>query len=322
MTHSKLTNRIHLAPASQHSSRNGTTVDTFLIHHQASTNSAATESDMVNATKDVSANYIITNEGELVLIVDEDRRAHTSGSRYDGGKGAQWDRRSITVEIENETAAPDWKISAKAIQTAARLLADLRKRRKITNTLGHRDLWERFRASYPTFCPGPDTVAKIVNAADALTKGGTSTPAAPKPAAASGTGYAGVKLGSNDAKAAANRVDRWVKAPGGEAGAPYWPEGPLMQRIQNILKARGRYDGVTDGVGATKTAKAIQETLNVSELNGVRPYVKTAVDGKLGRNNAYGVQHYARKHGDYTGDIDGDPRVNSWIGFALGLERP
>jgi len=206
MTHSKLTNRIHLAPASQHSSRNGTTVDTFLIHHQASTNSAATESAMVNATKDVSANYIITNEGELVLIVDEDRRAHTSGSRYDGGRGAQWDRRSITVEIENETGAPDWKISEKAIQKAARLLVDLRRRRKVTNALGHRDLWERFRASYPTFCPGPDTVAKIVNAADALTKGGTSTPAAApakttaqvsKPATTTGTTTPVIDLGKD-----------------------------------------------------------------------------------------------------------------------------
>lgn len=298
MTHSKLTNRIHLAPASQHSSRNGTTVDTFLIHHQASTNSAATESDMVNATKDVSANYIITNEGELVLIVDEDRRAHTSGSRYDGGKGAQWDRRSITVEIENETAAPDWKISAKAIQTAARLLTDLRKRRKITNVFGHRDLWERFRASYATFCPGPDTVAKIVNAADALTKGSTSTPAAPKPAA------------SKPAAAPAKRSS-WSAVSFGiaevEATKDQW------KTIQSWLRKLGRYDGPADGVPGRETWKGIQRT--VTRYG----YYSGPIDGEPGVNTAKGMQSYARDGGGYTGPVDGILGPNSWRGFVKRL---
>jgi len=293
MTHSKLTNRIHLAPASQHSSRNGTTVDTFLIHHQASTNSAATESDMVNATKDVSANYIITNEGELVLIVDEDRRAHTSGSRYDGGKGAQWDRRSITVEIENETAAPDWKISAKAIKTAARLLTDLRKRRKITNVLGHRDLWERFRASYPTFCPGPDTVAKIVNAADALTKGGTSTPAASKPAAAPAkrSSWSAMSFGIAEVEAT---KDQW-------------------KTIQRWLKKLGRYNGDVDGVPGQQTWKGIQTTVKKYG------YYSGPVDGEPGTYTAKGMQMYARDGGGYKGRIDGKLGPKSWAGFVKRL---
>lgn len=291
MTHSKLTNRIHLAPASQHSSRNGTTVDTFLIHHQASTNSAATESDMVNATKDVSANYIITNEGELVLIVDEDRRAHTSGSRYDGGRGAQWDRRSITVEIENETGAPDWKISAKAIQKAARLLTDLRKRRKITNVLGHRDLWERFRASYATFCPGPDTVAKIVNAADALTKGSTSTPAASKPAATPArTSWEATAFGI-----------------GTTATKAQW------KTIQSWLKRLGRYDGPADGVPGRETWKGIQRTITRYG------YYSGPIDGEPGTNTAKGMQKYAARGGGYTGLIDGVLGPNSWAGFVKRL---
>lgn len=293
MTHSKLTNRIHLAPASQHSSRNGTTVDTFLIHHQASTNSAATESAMVNATKDVSANYIITNEGELVLIVDEDRRAHTSGSRYDGGRGAQWDRRSITVEIENETGAPDWKISAKAIKTAARLLVDLRKRRKVTKVFGHRDLWERFRASYPTFCPGPDTVAKIVNAADALTKGGTSTPAASKPAAAPAkrSSWSAMSFGIAEV----------------EATKAQW------KTIQKWLKKLGRYDGPVDGVPGQNTWKGIQTTVKKYG------YYDGPVDGEPGTYTAKGMQMYARDGGGYKGRIDGKLGKNSWAGFVKRL---
>ena len=111
-------------------------------------------------------------------------------------------------------------------------------------------------------------------------------------------------------------------APGGEPGAPNWPVGALMTRIQTALANRGRYDGLIDGIGGEKTAKGIQITLNVSETNGINEFVPTPVDGKLGINNAYGVQKYGKRFGDYTGDIDGDPLVNSWSSFALGLERP
>lgn len=160
MTHSPLTNQIRLSK--QFSSRNGVRVDTFLIHHQAGTNDDAVIAAMVSGSKQVSANYTISNEGRLTCVVDEDFRAWTSGSTTDGGKGAAWDRRSITVEIENESGAPEWRISAAAIDTAARLLIDLRKRYPIANVLGHRDLWTRFGASYPTFCPGPETLARIL----------------------------------------------------------------------------------------------------------------------------------------------------------------
>lgn len=110
----------------------------------------------------------------------------------------------------------------------------------------------------------------------------------------------------------------------GLPGAPMWPVGSMMARVQRALKARGRYSGPADGVGGPMTARGIQTTLNHSRQNGVRrdQFVQTDVDGILGRNNAYGIQYYAQKHGDYTGPIDGDPRENSWASFALGLERP
>lgn len=159
MVYSKLTNQVE---TSAQSSKRVSKVDTFLIHHQAGTNDDAVIAAMVNGTKGVSANYTISNEGRITCVVPEERRAWTSGSSYDDGRGAAWDHRSITVEIENESAAPDWNISDKALQAAANLLNDLRSRYTIKNVLGHRDLWDRFGASYATFCPGPDTVASIV----------------------------------------------------------------------------------------------------------------------------------------------------------------
>ncbi len=160
MTHSPLTNQIRLSP--QYSSRQGVQIDTFLIHHQAGTNDDAVINAMISGSREVSANYTISNEGRITCVVDENYRAWTSGSSSDGGRGAAWDRRSITVEIENEAGAPNWTISEAALRSAALLLNDLRTRYTINNVLGHRDLWNLYRASYATFCPGPNTVAAIV----------------------------------------------------------------------------------------------------------------------------------------------------------------
>lgn len=168
MTHSPLTNIIRTT--TQSSSRQGARVDTFLIHH-AATVSATGESIvdlMVSRRREVSSNYVIGSDGTVWCVVDENLRAWTSGSSTDGGKGAAWDRRAITVEIANESGAPDWRISEAALTAAARLLNDLRSRYTITNVLGHRDLWTNYRASYATYCPGPNTVAAIVSRADAL----------------------------------------------------------------------------------------------------------------------------------------------------------
>lgn len=179
MTHSALTNKIRLS--SQSSSRRGARIDTFLIHHTASVSGRgdAIVNMMVNRTRQVSSNYVIGNDGYLWMVVDEDLRAWTSGSTKDGGKGAAWDRRSITVEIVNQKGAPSWAISSAAIDKAARLLNDLRKRYGIKHVLGHRDLWTRYKASYATYCPGPDTVGRVVKRADELLKPVVKPPAPP-----------------------------------------------------------------------------------------------------------------------------------------------
>lgn len=181
MTHSSLTNQIRLS--SQSSSRQGARIDTFLIHHTASVSGRGDGivNMMVNRTRTVSSNYVIGNDGYLWMVVDENLRAWTSGSTQDGGKGAAWDRRSITVEIVNEAGAPNWPLSAKAVDKAARLLIDLRKRYGIKYVLGHRDLYTKYGASYPTFCPGPESVKRILVREQEILRGGggTTPPASP-----------------------------------------------------------------------------------------------------------------------------------------------
>src|SRR5690606_8778954 len=64
-----------------------------------------------------------------------------------------------------------WPISQAAIDKAAMLLNDLRRRYGITYVLGHRDLYDPVDpsendpvsgASYATFCPGPGTRDRII----------------------------------------------------------------------------------------------------------------------------------------------------------------
>jgi hypothetical protein len=171
MVYSKQTNQVRI---SNQSSPRNSTIDTFLIHHQAGTNDDAVIAAMVSGSRGVSANYTISNEGRLTCVVPEERRAWTSGSAYDGGKGAAWDHRAVTVEIENESGAPNWGISDKAFAAAARLLVDLRERYTIRHVLGHRDLWNNYGASYATFCPGPNTVAKILAIANSSSSSASS----------------------------------------------------------------------------------------------------------------------------------------------------
>lgn len=96
------------------------------------------------------------------------------------------------------------------------------------------------------------------------------------------------------------------------------PIGALAQRIGAALEARGRVDQPfsNDGDPGANWRKGVQRTLVNAGLWAGEP------DGLLGVNNLKGVQEYAKKFGDYTFVIDGDPQINSWSNFALGLERP
>jgi peptidoglycan hydrolase-like protein with peptidoglycan-binding domain len=183
MTYSALTNQVRLS--NQSSSRQGAKIDTFLIHHQADTNDNAVIAGMVSGSMAVSANYTISNEGRITCVVPEEWRAWTSGSRTDGGKGAAWDRRAITVEIENQKGAPSWAISPAAKTAAANLLNDLRARYGSLIVMGHRDLNLKYGASYPTYCPGPTTVAEIL----AIAGGGSASVETASVASSTFNGY-------------------------------------------------------------------------------------------------------------------------------------
>lgn len=288
MTHSPLTTSIRLS--AQSSSRDGRRIDRFIVHHAASTSHDGVVDMMVRETREVSANYVVSER--ITCVVDEDRRAWTSAS-------AAWDGRAITVETINSAAGGSWPVSDKTFDNLARLIADVARRYDFpindSTILTHQELYTRHGASYATSCPGDlqRRKAELIALANKY-RAGKTTGGIPAPAPAPAAGVTG-----------------WARS-----GGIAVPRGPLMARIQRALKARGRYAGPTDGIAGPETIKGIQRTITVgTDYDG-------PIDGELGPNGATYIQEYAARYGDYTGPIDGDPLAASWTGLALGLERP
>lgn len=178
MTHSPLTDQIRLTPK-QKGTRSGTKIGFIQLHHQASTNDDATINMMVSGSRQVSANYTVSNEGRATLVVDENERAWTSGSPID-------DKAAITFEIENESTN-GWTISAKAFEKVAQMVAEISGRYGIpldrTHVYGHRELYQRYRRSYATACPGGLDLDGVVRRAAEIRGGAApASPSAPAPA--------------------------------------------------------------------------------------------------------------------------------------------
>lgn len=301
MPHSTLATELH--DTFQKSSRQGAKVDTLLVHHQASTDARGTLRMMISGSRQVSSNYIITNEGAIWLVVDEGWRAWTSGAVGDGGRGAAWDRRSITVEIENETGAPHWRISDKAIAAAATLLADLRRRYSIRYVLGHRDLYDPVDlaagdpvsgASYPTFCPGPDTVQRILNAP-------TGAPGSVAPPVS--TTRPPQKPIGLDVDGALGRLSiyRWQEVLGTPADGVISTPSPMVMEVQRRLNKAGARDWEgrklrVDGIGIlSNIGRRVPEDGRYRTLWALQAYLGTHRDGFLSPNDSGAVRELQRR---------------------------
>lgn len=300
---------VRLVPDTEHDPRSAP-VSCVVFHHGATTSLSVIEGLMEPGGRTLSANYAV-KDGTRVLKVPLSQRGFSLSSRL-------WDSKAVTAECANETIE-NWTISDSSHESLAIIAADAAKTfgfyphrngdPKGWTVLDHGEVYLIHGASYPTACAGGMDMDRIARRAQELLAGAMpAPPVVPTPPRPAPAGNA------------------WVLSNRIEPGAPYWPVGPLMVRVQKALAARGRYDGRIDGEGGEKTAKGIQITLNYSGRNGgvlvPNGTKRSPVDGLLGRNNAYGVQEYARDFGDYRGAQDGDPRELSWTGFALGLERP
>jgi hypothetical protein len=293
-------------------SRGGRTINGVVIHHGAGTNVLRYVAEY--NSRNSHPTYHVDQSGEQTGIVNPGRAPASTAHRID--------QEAVAFELNNSVAGGNWPIADATMETVLQTILwhESQSPRKgfaknVPGTVQNEFFVAWHQQYHQTACPGPYIIGRLDWMVEELRarKGGgasvpahiPSTPTNPSPIPQPG--------------------NTWERAIGGEPDAPFWPRGPLMERLQRALASMGRYDGIFDGIGGIKTAKGVQITLNYSGRNGgvlapngARP---TSVDGALGRFNAYGVQEYARDFGAYGGYQDGDPREGSWSGFCLGLER-
>jgi len=161
MTYSPLATRIVNTP--NQASRNGVTPDIIAIHHFAGTDFESVIEQWRTGEKDGSCHIAISNEGVIVALVPEELNAYSLAND-------DWDNRCLVIEIENQSAGPDWTISDAAYEAAARVTAEWVKRRGISydSILGHNQI-AALGGSYSTWCPGPvERVNRIRNRAQQI----------------------------------------------------------------------------------------------------------------------------------------------------------
>lgn len=141
-------------------------IDTITIHHMAGNLTVETCGQIFqNPKRQASSNYGIGTDGRIGLYVHENDRAWTSGSPAN-------DHRAITIEVANDSFAPDWHVSDTAMNSLIALLVDICKRNNIKklvwsdkkeDRVGHKNgcnmtVHRDFQA---TLCPGPYLYSKM-----------------------------------------------------------------------------------------------------------------------------------------------------------------
>lgn len=223
----------------------------IMWHYQYGLNA---HGEATNPNREVSANYWITNEGDILPNIDETRRAWTTGA--DGyPAGADADHRFITVEVSCTGPGTD-QISIAALSALVKLTADVFKRYGLGQVLRgtargvsvHRDF-------VPTSCPGNFLMGQttpLINEAEKIRVSG-GTPAV--------TGGSSSSVASGDTHALAQAVIR------GEYGNGAERQAALGSRYNEVQAEVNHILGI-GGATASKPASVDIESLAKAVLRG------------------------------------------------------
>lgn len=135
-------------------------------HHMAGAMTGKACAEYHQRGNSSSANYYIGKDGDICLGVEEAYRAWTSGSRDN-------DSKAITIEVSNDSGAPDWHVSDKSLESLINLCVDICQRNKIKqlnftgDATGSLTMHCYFQA---TACPGPYLKSKFPYIADEVNK--------------------------------------------------------------------------------------------------------------------------------------------------------
>lgn len=242
----------------------------FTIHHNAGVNAYGEAS---NPAREVSANYWITNEGDILPNIDENRRAWTTG-HINYPAGADSDHRNITVEVSNSpegVRTGSWAISDAAMKALISLIADVFKRHNLgTVKRGTRGGVAVHQDFVPTACPGPyimGNLRMIVAEAEKIRSGSKPAPTpkpspAPKPYPGDASQFVGATI---------------------ELATPWWNYSTaadakaLRNPVRTMPAGKYKVTKVVDGVPhLEKTDKKASGWVHSSVLNGETPPSKPA----------------------------------------------
>ncbi len=132
----------------QHPSQNfsdrayGSTIDKLILHYTGMKSSEESLARMCDSTSEVSAHYLIDEDGTIILLVDEDKRAWHAGVSFWAG---ETDINSQSIGIELQNPGHDWgyrEFPDEQLFSLVELSTDILVRHQIPakNVLGHSDI--------------------------------------------------------------------------------------------------------------------------------------------------------------------------------------
>jgi hypothetical protein len=258
-------------------------------HHEAGTSFEAVIDSWHTGRKEGSCHVTISNEGDKVGIVPEEKRAWSLSSEF-------FDSQALTTEIENESTGGSWPVSDAAQEAAAQITADWCKRYNIPcdrdHVIGHREVYA-LGYGYATACPGGLDLDWIVKRANEIL--GDDAPVVTKPSKPATLPATHVVNTGGEHRYTATESD----------GIP----GPIyIARVQTLGRERRIYSGPIDAVTGKNTEIA-RVKITAQALNGWKrgPHTTSDLDGIPGKNYWTAVQDVGAAHFGYTGKIDGIP---------------
>lgn len=148
----KIDKRHIVTDPKKHGGKRKKPITKFIPHHNAGVTTGESLARYIkNTSRQISATYIIGQNGEVFQGLDESLEPYTTGNRA-------IDTEAITFEIANSTGAPQWKISDKAFDTLVNLTIDICKRhgiKELNFTGDKRGNIHLHKWYQNTTCPGP-----------------------------------------------------------------------------------------------------------------------------------------------------------------------
>ena len=165
MSNSKLVSYTRISPNSNNPRNHK--IDTITIHHMAGNLSVEScGAGFADPARQASSNYGIGSDGRIGLYVEEKNRSWCSSSREN-------DHRAITIEVANDSRAPEWHVSDKALESTIALCVDICQRNGIEklnftgDKTGNLTMHKWFAA---TECPGKYLESKFPYIAQEVNK--------------------------------------------------------------------------------------------------------------------------------------------------------